>query len=63
MRLEHCIRRWLGLVAHRVRIIEEQDDHLVAEIEAIEGRLPVVAVADRRSSVRKGAPDVGCGGT
>ncbi len=40
MRLEHCIRRWLGLVAHRVRIIEEQDDRLVAEIEAIEGRLP-----------------------
>lgn len=40
MRLEHCIRRWLGLEAHRVRIIEEQDDRLVAEIEAVEGRLP-----------------------
>ncbi len=40
MRLEHCIRRWLGLVAHRVRRVEEQDECLIAEIEAIEGRLP-----------------------
>ncbi len=40
MRLEHCIRRWLGLSAHRVRHVEESDGELVAEIEAIEGRRP-----------------------
>jgi len=40
MRLEHCIRRWLGLVAHRVRAVEETDGRLVAEIEAIKGRRP-----------------------
>jgi transposase len=40
MRLEHCIRRWLGLSAHRVRNIQEKDECLVAEIEAIEGRRP-----------------------
>lgn len=40
MRLEHCIRRWLGLSGHWVRKVEEQDDRLVAEVEAVEGRLP-----------------------
>ena len=40
MRLERCIRRWLGLSVHRVRDIEEKDECLVAEIEAIEGRRP-----------------------
>lgn len=40
MRLEQCIRRWLGLKAHRVVRVEETDDRLVAEIEAIPGRLP-----------------------
>ena len=40
MRLEHCIRRWLGLSAHRVRSLEEKDDCLIAQIEAIEGRRP-----------------------
>ena len=35
MRLEHCIRRWLGLSGHWVRSIEEKDDCLVAEIEAL----------------------------
>lgn len=40
MRLEQCIRRWLGLKAHRVVRVEESNDQLVAEIEAIPGRLP-----------------------
>jgi len=40
MRLESCIRRWLGLKAHRVRAIREEPPELVAEIEAIPGRLP-----------------------
>jgi transposase len=40
MRLEHCIRRWLGLSCHYVQKIEESDGRLIAEIEAVEGRLP-----------------------
>jgi transposase len=40
MRLEHCIRRWLGLQTHWVQTVEETDDALIAEIEEIEGRLP-----------------------
>ena len=39
MRLEHCIRRWLGLSAHRVGRVEEADGALIAEVEAMEGRL------------------------
>jgi len=40
MRLEHCIGRWLRLKAHRVREVREADGQVVAEIEAIAGRLP-----------------------
>jgi transposase len=40
MRLAHCIRRWLGLKRHYVRRVEERDGTVVAEIAAIEGRLP-----------------------
>jgi hypothetical protein len=38
MRLETCIRKGLGLKAHRVREVREEGDRLVAEIEWIEGR-------------------------
>jgi len=40
MRLEHCIRRWLGLSWHYVRKAEEVDGRLVVRIEPVEGRLP-----------------------
>jgi transposase len=39
MRLEQCIRKWLGLKAHRVRGIVEANGQLIAEVEAIETRL------------------------
>lgn len=54
MRLEHCIRRWLGLSAHRVRSVEETDDCLVAEIEAVEGRLPRCGHCGRKVRRTKG---------
>lgn len=40
MRLEHCIRRWLGLRRHFVRRIEEAEGELVARVEPITSRLP-----------------------
>jgi transposase len=40
MRLEHCIGRWLELRGHFVRQVEETEEALVAEVEAIAGRLP-----------------------
>jgi transposase len=40
MRLEHCIRRWLGLQGHWVQTVEETDDALIAEVKEIKGRLP-----------------------
>jgi hypothetical protein len=54
MRLEHCIRRWLGLRAHRVRSIEETDEGLVAEIEAVEGRRPQCGHCGRKVRRTKG---------
>lgn len=39
MRLEHCIRRWLGLSCHYVERVEEGEGRVVAEIEAVAGRL------------------------
>jgi len=54
MRLKHCIRRWLGLAAHWVRSIEESDDCLIAEIEAIEGRLPRCGHSGRKVRRTKG---------
>jgi transposase len=39
MRLEHCIGRWLALKAHRVVSVREEPTRLVAEVEAIAGRL------------------------
>lgn len=38
MRLETCIRKGLGLKAHRVKEVREEDGRLVAEVERIEGR-------------------------
>ena len=40
MRLEYCIRKWLGLKVHRVRDVREESGQLIAEIRAIEGRRP-----------------------
>ena len=54
MRLEHCIRRWLGLAAHRVQRVEENDDCLIAEIEAIEGHLPRCGCCGRKVGRTKG---------
>lgn len=38
MRIETCIRKGLHLKAHRVRVVREEADQLVAEIEWIKGR-------------------------
>jgi len=54
MRLEQCIRRWLGLEAHRVVAIREQDEALVAEIEAVAGRLPRCGQCGRKVRRTKG---------
>ena len=54
MRLKHCIRRWLGLAAHRVKRVEEDDGRLVAEVEAIEGRLPRCGRCGRQVRRTKG---------
>ena len=35
MRLENCIRRWLGLKAHRVGQVREEDGELIAEIQHV----------------------------
>ena len=40
MRLENCIRRWLGLKAHRVVTIREIAGELIAEIQPLRGRMP-----------------------
>ena len=40
MRLEDCISRWLGLKAHRVRKVIEQDGQLIAEMETFSSRSP-----------------------
>lgn len=54
MRLEHCIARWLGLKAHRVVSVREEPTRMVAEIEAIAGRLPRCGVCGRRTRRTKG---------
>ena len=54
MRLEHRIRRWLGLVAHRVRKVEEDGGRLVAEVEVVEGRLPRCGGCGRQVRRTKG---------
>ena len=40
MRLEHCIRRWLGLKSHYVARIEETPEGIVAEIQEVPNHLP-----------------------
>ncbi len=54
MRLEHCIRRWLELSAHRVGRVEESDGQLIAEIEPIEGRLPRCGCCGQQARRTKG---------
>jgi transposase len=40
MRLEHCIRRWLGLKSHYVAKVEDRPEGIVAELEAVARHLP-----------------------
>ena len=54
MRLEHCIRRWLGLRGHFVRAVEEVDGALVAHVEPISGRLPRCGCCGRTVRRTKG---------
>jgi transposase len=54
MRLENCIRRWLGLKAHRVGQVREEDGELIAEIQAIERCLPRCGCCGRRVRRTKG---------
>jgi transposase len=54
MRLEHCIRRWLGLKAHRIVRVRETPTELIAEVEAIEGRLPRCGCCGRKVRRTKG---------
>lgn len=54
MRLEHCIRRWLGLRRHFVRAVEEADGELVAHVEPIAGRLPRCGCCGRAVRRTKG---------
>jgi len=54
MRLENCIRRWLGLKAHRVGVVREEGGQLIAEIEAIKGRLPRCGCCGRKVRRTKG---------
>ena len=49
MRLETCIRKGLGLKAHRVREVREEDGRLVAEIEWIESRKLICGHCSRRT--------------
>jgi len=49
MRLETCIRKGLRLKSHRVREVHEEDGRLVAEIEAMPGRLLICGTCPRRT--------------
>jgi transposase len=49
MRLEICIRKGLGLKAHRVVAVEEQEGRLVAQIEWFEGRALSCGNCSRRT--------------
>ena len=54
MRLENCIRRWLGMKAHRVRRVREEAGRLVAEVEAIERCRPRCGCCGQRVRRTKG---------
>jgi transposase len=54
MRLEHCIRRWLGLRQHFVRRIGETEAGVVVEVEAVRGRLPRCGCCGRAVRRTKG---------
>jgi transposase len=49
MRVETCIRKGLGLKAHRVREVREESGRLVAEIEWIEGRRLICGGCSRQA--------------
>lgn len=51
MRMETCIRKGLGLKAHRVREVRQEGDRLVAEVEWIEGR--ALTCGQCRGAVRR----------
>lgn len=50
MRIESCIRKGLGLKAHRVKEVREEDGQLVADIEWIEGRVLRCGKCSRRTN-------------
>jgi len=54
MRLEDSIRRWLGMSAHRVTKVEQTEGRLVAEVEAVKGRLPQCGGCGQKVSRTKG---------
>ena len=49
MRLETCIKKGLGLKAHRVQAVEEEDGQLVAHIEWVESRPLTCGNCSRRT--------------
>lgn len=54
MRLENCIRRWLGMSAHRVTTVVETEGRLLAEVKAVAGRLPRCGCCGQKVSRTKG---------
>ena len=54
MRLEHCIRRWLGLKSHYVRKVEETAEGVVAEIVEVGNHLPRCGHCGQRVGRTKG---------
>ena len=54
MRLEHCIRRWLGLKSHFVRKVEDGPEGIVAELEEVHNHLPRCGQCGRHTGRTKG---------
>ncbi len=54
MRLEHCIRRWLGLKSHYVVKIQEVPEAIVAEIQEVGNHLPRCGCCGRPVGRTKG---------
>jgi transposase len=54
MRLEHCIRRWLGLKSHYVAKVEETSEEIVAEVQEVRNHLPRCGECGRQTGRTKG---------
>ena len=54
MRLEHCIRRWLGLKSHYVAKVEDTPEAIVAEIQEVRNHLPRCGECGRQTGRTKG---------